>query len=224
MILSHSVRSTDGAAELAGVDRRFVWQDAHVPGSNPTADRIAETAIRLFVAHGYDQVTTEDIAIAAGTTQRTFFRHFPSKHDVVFHGNAESTAAFLEILYGQPIDLPLTDALVRAIDQHHEQWAPDPLDTDRATVLFDTPALRDALLAYEAEFEDELRTWIGQRSGTDRDDFDVRVAAATLVAARRVVVDEWRRTGGDAGDVVSLASRAIASVRPIVADRAHSRH
>ncbi|HTI23101.1 MAG TPA: TetR family transcriptional regulator, partial [Kutzneria sp.] len=45
---------------------------------------IAETAFALFVQRGFEQVTVDEIAEAAGLSRRSFFRYFPSKEDAVF--------------------------------------------------------------------------------------------------------------------------------------------
>jgi AcrR family transcriptional regulator len=46
-------------------------------------DEIRTIAVELFVARGFDTVTVDDIAEASGTSQRTFFRYFASKDDIV---------------------------------------------------------------------------------------------------------------------------------------------
>jgi AcrR family transcriptional regulator len=46
--------------------------------------RLQEAAFELIREHGYDAVTTAEIAARAGVTERTFFRHFPDKREVLF--------------------------------------------------------------------------------------------------------------------------------------------
>ncbi len=49
-----------------------------------TAEAIVEAALPLFLADGYDAVTTDQIARAAGVTQRTLFRYFPRKELILY--------------------------------------------------------------------------------------------------------------------------------------------
>ncbi|MEM1334882.1 MAG: helix-turn-helix domain-containing protein, partial [Actinomycetota bacterium] len=186
-----------------------------------TAERLARAALALFDEHGYDAVTTADIAEAAGVSQRTFFRHFAAKHDALFADTDASTADFLEGLYAQPPELGVTEALITAIAEHAERWPLRDDDLDRVRVARATPSLHDAVAAYQARFEAQIGRWIGQRLRRDETDFDVRVLAATLVAARRVVVDEWFASGGRV-DLVVLARRAIGAVDATALGRAPS--
>ena len=72
--------------------------------------RLLEAALELFAEHGYDNTTVAEIAERAGLTERTFFRHFADKREVLFAGGAvleetlvEAVAAAPELL--APIDL-----------------------------------------------------------------------------------------------------------------------
>src|ERR1700712_815456 len=57
------------------------WQpDAH--------GRLQQAAMELYVERGFDQVTVADIAERAGLTERTFFRYFADKREVLFAGSS----------------------------------------------------------------------------------------------------------------------------------------
>ncbi|OLZ62517.1 hypothetical protein AV521_41830 [Streptomyces sp. IMTB 2501] len=49
-----------------------------------TRRTLLHTATRMFAERGYQETTVKDIAAEAGVTERTFFRYFPSKEDLVF--------------------------------------------------------------------------------------------------------------------------------------------
>ena len=54
-----------------------------------TRDAIADAAISLFLAHGFDQVSVADIAAAAEVSKPTLFRYFTAKEDLVLHRIAD---------------------------------------------------------------------------------------------------------------------------------------
>ena len=60
-----------------------------------TRGRLQDAALELFAARGYEQTTATEIAQAVGLTERTFFRHFTDKREVLFHGQQALTDAFL---------------------------------------------------------------------------------------------------------------------------------
>src|SRR5690348_679579 len=56
--------------------------------------RLEEAALALYAERGFDQTTVAEIAERAGLTERTFFRHFADKREVLFWGQA-ALAEFL---------------------------------------------------------------------------------------------------------------------------------
>lgn len=102
---------------------------------------IRRAAFRLFVEHGYDAVTTDKIAAAAGVSPRTFFRYVPTKEEVLLAPVRHGGAAIVNLLEQRPAtespDIALINAIItrtRSFDQADtEEWrkallvAPDVL-------------------------------------------------------------------------------------------------
>lgn len=63
---------------------------------------IRRAAIRLFVERGYDAVTTDEIAAAAGISPRTLFRHMPAKEDLLLAPVRHGGAAIVNLLDSGP--------------------------------------------------------------------------------------------------------------------------
>src|SRR5690348_17717924 len=76
---------------------------------------IRRAAFRLFVERGYDAVTTEEIASAAGVSPRTFFRHVPTKEDLLLAPVRHGGAAIVNLLEQRPAGESPDVALINAI-------------------------------------------------------------------------------------------------------------
>lgn len=79
------------------------------------AERLQKVALELFTTHGFEQTTAAEIARAAGLTQRTFFRHFGDKRDVLFHGQEFFVQAFLGGIDAAPPDTPPMELIASAL-------------------------------------------------------------------------------------------------------------
>jgi AcrR family transcriptional regulator len=55
--------------------------------------RLREAALELFLERGFDDTTVSGIAERAGLTERTFYRHFSDKREVLFNGQEQMVAA-----------------------------------------------------------------------------------------------------------------------------------
>ena len=74
--------------------------------------RMVRAAMELFAERGFDQTTTGDIAERAGVTERTFFRHFADKREVLFDGSPTMQQAAYDAIVAAPADVePLAAAL-----------------------------------------------------------------------------------------------------------------
>lgn len=85
-------------------------------GRDAMRARITEIALDLFAEHGFDQVTVDQIAAAAGMSGRTFHRYFPAKEDVVV-GEPEQWGEFVRDAFAaRPTDEPVWDSLLASFE------------------------------------------------------------------------------------------------------------
>ena len=86
-------------------------QDGWERRRNILLSEYERTALELFAARGYHDLTVDDIATAAGVTTRTLFRYFPSKQDFLLGFSRRGLAAEIEMIESlEPGDDPLAIA------------------------------------------------------------------------------------------------------------------
>jgi len=78
--------------------------------------RLEEAAYELFLGRGYDQTTVADIAKRAGLTERTFFRHYADKREVLFGGAGALHDELLRALDEVSPELPPIEAVRIAVE------------------------------------------------------------------------------------------------------------
>ena len=78
--------------------------------------RLEQAAFELFTDPGYERTTVADIAARAGLTERTFFRHYADKREVLFGGSAMLRDELLRALADVPPDVPTIEAVRIAVE------------------------------------------------------------------------------------------------------------
>ncbi len=77
--------------------------------------RLEQAALELFIERGFDQVTVAEIATRAGLTERTFFRHFADKPEVLFWGQGAFQELIVSTVASAPDSLAPIDAVAGAL-------------------------------------------------------------------------------------------------------------
>src|SRR3954462_7603871 len=78
--------------------------------------RVEQAALELYTERGFEQTTVAEIAERAGLTERTFFRHFADKREVLFWGSGALQERMVSTVAGAPAATPPFDAIAAALE------------------------------------------------------------------------------------------------------------
>jgi AcrR family transcriptional regulator len=78
--------------------------------------RLLKSAMELYRKRGFDQTTVAEIAANAGLTERTFFRHFADKREVLFSGAASLRVQLVDAVAAAPAGAAPLDAVAAALE------------------------------------------------------------------------------------------------------------
>ena len=78
--------------------------------------RLEQAAMELFIERGFEQTTVAEIAERAGLTERTFFRHFADKREVLFWGQGALQDLLVSAVAGAPDSAAPIDAVAAALE------------------------------------------------------------------------------------------------------------
>jgi len=110
-----------------------------------TAERLQKAALELFATRGYEQTTAAEIAQSVGLTERTFFRHFSDKREVLFRGQELLVQAFLDGIAAARADASPLEVVASAL-RSAATFFPDERrahSRTRQSVIDRNPALRE---------------------------------------------------------------------------------
>ena len=77
--------------------------------------RLQQAALELYAEQGYDQTTVAEIAARAGLSERTYFRHFTDKREVLFHGSEQLQEAIVSAVQDAPATTGPLDAIAQGL-------------------------------------------------------------------------------------------------------------
>jgi AcrR family transcriptional regulator len=79
-------------------------------------ERLQKAAMELYRERGFDETAVADIAARAGLTERTFFRHFTDKREVLFGGSSALEELVIGKIASAPDSMPPLDNVARAFE------------------------------------------------------------------------------------------------------------
>lgn len=160
-----------------------------VPKGADVRGRLQQAALELYRERGYDQTTTSEIAARAGVTERTFFRHFPDKREVLFDGEPKLRVALTTAIAEAPDMLGPLETLLTAFRSTEKMIeANRPFAEPRHHVIAATPALHERELAKMASLASALASALRDRGVDQR---LAMLAAQTGMAAFGQAALRW---------------------------------
>ena len=168
-------------------------------------------ALRLFTERGFENTTIEQIAAAAGVSERTFFRYFTTKASVLwaeFETEVETIRASLAAVGDE---VPMMDAIRCAVVAANHYRAEDvPEMRQRMTLIATVPALSFSAAEHYEAWEQAVREFAGRRLRQPAESlYPLAVGRATL-AVCRAAYDRWAARADN--DLTVYLDAALASL------------
>jgi AcrR family transcriptional regulator len=170
-------------------------------------------AIELLLRKGYDEVSVDEIAAAAGIGRTTFFRYFPTKAHVVWAAFDDAISRLAESLAQDDGDGSPLQAVARAVVTS-TRGAVDVRGVwlDRFELLDTAPALRGGAAAHWDTWQGAVAAYVARRTGSSPGDV---VPSAIAGAVQGVYVAElraWLVLDTDAEHLLERLGRSLERV------------
>jgi mycofactocin system transcriptional regulator len=161
-----------------------------------TRTRIEQAALDLFTAHGFEQVTTDEIADAAGISRRTFFRHVSGKADAVWGDFAAHVVRLEGMLAASAGDQPMLTSICAAYVEVNDYDRADlPMLRQRMRLILTEPALQAHSHVRYTAVDRVVAAHVARRTGMDPDALVPRLIATSTRAAATTAFEVWLADG-----------------------------
>jgi AcrR family transcriptional regulator len=208
-----------GVARAARLEASPIATDQR-PHQPPNSElRLERAALELFLESGYDSVTVEQIAQAAGLSSRTFFRHFPSKSDLLTATARRRYAAVCDEMERRPrFESTFTALCESFVKGAHFDSQEAELGELQRKLLLTQPAVAERLRAGAEPMGDRLTTIVAQRLDLDpRSDMTADLLVRLVRSAARSAQGAWltqaaTRRRAHEEDLIALMRQAFALI------------
>jgi AcrR family transcriptional regulator len=177
--------------------------------------RLQEAALALYSEKGFDQTTAAQIADRAGLTERTFFRYFADKREVIFGGSQ----LLKELIVAGVTGAPATDGPLNAVSCGLDAAAAmlgefrRDLARQRHAVIAANPELRERELAKLADYGAAVAGALRERGVGEP---QATLAADAGMTVLRVAIQRWAG-GNDERELTEVMRDSLAELRAVAA-------
>ena len=177
--------------------------------------RLQQAAYALYTERGYDQTTVAEIATRAGLTERTYFRHFADKREVLFAGADHFRATLVDPVDAAPPSATALEAVTAGIKAAGSVFPALELVRRRQALLLANPELQERELIKLASLATSLSEALRRRGVPDT---AAELAAETGVAILRIALTRWIADPAERPWELHVGE-AIDELRHLVAER-----
>jgi AcrR family transcriptional regulator len=173
--------------------------------------RLEQAALELYLERGFDQTTVAEIAARAGLTERTFFRHFADKREVLF-GGSELAVGVAAAVQGAPHSAAPLDAVAAALESTSDFFAERRAHARRRQlVIAANPSLQERELIKLASLASAMAGALRGRGVTEP---TASLAAEAGIAVFKVAFERWIG-GSDEHDLARLIRESLDELRTV---------
>lgn len=195
-----------------------VMTNQHEIRRRATRDALRETALAMFAERGFDDVTIAEVAEAVGVTERTFYRHFPTKEAVLFQDYQHRLEWLSSALALRPVGESVFDSVQVAV-----QSFPHDVEIVRQAAMMRSSMISgeriaDHLRIVQNSFASVLCDFIRQRHSDHPDVALLSTTGGNVLAAALVSAVEVWGLSGCTEDVEGLVARSISYLRSGLSD------
>ena len=167
---------------------------AQTARSERTREALRRAAVVRFIAQGVEETSAEEIAADAGVSLRTFYRHFASKHDLLFADYDAGVHWFRSALADRSPDESIIESVQSAImARPYDDWAVTQIASLRAQELDPSRIVRH-IRQVEADFAEAIEAHLTgddpPKPGTD-ERMHITVTARCIAAAVFGAMEVW---------------------------------
>lgn len=175
--------------------------------------RLREAALALFAERGFDQTTAAEIAARAGLTERTFFRYFADKREVLFAGSSVLKEQVIAAVVAASAGCGPLEAVAAGLDAAAAMLGGFRRDLSRRrhAVIAANPELRERELSKMDDIATAVAAALRERGVAE---LQARLAAEVGAGVLRVAFERWA-DGRDERELPAIMRAALEDLRSV---------
>lgn len=181
-----------------------------------TQDHITSVALDLFATHGFDEVSVDDVARAAGIARRTLFRYYPSKNAIPW-GDFDAHLNLMRELLAEGDQRGDIAVALRTALLAFNRFDDEERHRQRMRLILGTDALQAHSMTMYAGWRTVVAEYVARRREEKPDGLVPQTAAWTLLGVALTAYAQWLADGsvsleqvlGDSFDVVGAGLHTL---------------